>query len=291
MGIKKVLQKAADVTGTINDLFEEYINECKARNMAKPTLSSYTISKNRFLDFLGEDVPVREITDKTIFAYINYMLEDMVKPTTINHYLRDIRAFFNWCSNYEYIPYRLRIGLVKAQQEVIETYTEEEQIILTTKPLKTNSFVDWRGWAIVNFILATGARSSTIRNVKLGDLSFGRGEINFSHTKNKKAQIVPMSRELTTVLRTYIKMWRGQATDDAYLFCDIGENELSANALKLSIRRYNQSRGVTLTSVHAFRHTFAKQWIKNTGDVFRLQKLLGHSTLEMTRRYVNLFTF
>lgn len=64
---------------------------------------------------------------------------------------------------------------------------------------------------------------------------------------------------------------------------------MTENALKLSIRDYNAARGVKKTSVHALRHTFAKLWIHNNGDVFRLQKMLGHSTLDMTRNYVNLF--
>ena len=85
-------------------------------------------------------------------------------------------------------------------------------------------------------------------------------------------------------------MFRGDASDSDYLFCNIGAEKLTTNALKHSLRDYNLARGVTKTSAHALRHTFAKNWILNTGDVFRLQKLLGHSTLEMTRKYVNMFS-
>ena len=94
----------------------------------------------------------------------------------------------------------------------------------------------------------------------------------------------------TFCIKEYIRMWRSEATDDDYLFCNIGDEQLTVNALKHGIVRYNHSRGVEKISVHALRHTFAKMWIRNTGDPFRLQKLLGHSSLDMTRNYVNMFT-
>lgn len=44
------------------------------------------------------------------------------------------------------------------------------------------------------------------------------------------------------------------------------------------------------TGLHRFRHTFAKKWINSGGDIFRLQKILGHSSLDVVRNYVNMFT-
>ena len=65
---------------------------------------------------------------------------------------------------------------------------------------------------------------------------------------------------------------------------------LSANALRLAIERHNRSRGVEKTSIHLFRHTFARKYLIDCGgDAFMLQKLLGHSTLKMTRHYCNIY--
>lgn len=64
---------------------------------------------------------------------------------------------------------------------------------------------------------------------------------------------------------------------------------LSRSALENAIWSYNHKRGVEKTSIHLFRHTYAKLYIQAGGDPFRLQKLLGHSDLAMTRKYVALY--
>ena len=65
---------------------------------------------------------------------------------------------------------------------------------------------------------------------------------------------------------------------------------MSENCLHNAIRAYNLSRGVKLTSIHAFRHTFARMYLVDcNGNALKLQRLLGHSTLDMTKKYVRIF--
>ena len=61
---------------------------------------------------------------------------------------------------------------------------------------------------------------------------------------------------------------------------------------QVRLREYGQAAGITgiRVSPHTLRHTFAKKWILNGGDVFSLQKILRHSSMDMVRRYVNLFS-
>ena len=75
-----------------------------------------------------------------------------------------------------------------------------------------------------------------------------------------------------------------------YLFCNEHGEMLTENALRLAIARYNRQRGVQKTSIHMFRHTFARKYLLDCGgNAFTLQKLLGHSTLEMTKHYCAIF--
>lgn len=66
--------------------------------------------------------------------------------------------------------------------------------------------------------------------------------------------------------------------------------QMSETCLVSAIQRYNRARGVKKTSIHLFRHTFARKYLLDCGgNAFTLQKLLGHSTLEMTQKYCTLF--
>lgn len=118
-------------------------------------------------------------------------------------------------------------------------------------------------------------------------MDFESHEVKLQVVKNKKQYIIPLSQTLEQTLQEYLT-FRGGTPDD-YLFCNIYGEQLTTDALKNCIYKYNTKRGVSKTSTHLFRHTFAKKWILNGGDIFRLQKILGHSSIDIVKEYVNMF--
>ena len=126
--------------------------------------------------------------------------------------------------------------------------------------------------------------------MQMQDISFDDRTITFRHLKNKHVQLLPMSEALASCLKKYISLWRQDAAETAYLFPSFYDEQLSTNALKHSQARYNRSRGVEKTSVHLLRNSFVKNGCMSGGNVFKLQKVLGHSTLTMTQHYANLYS-
>ena len=272
------------------ELMTRFREEKKADGRSEETLKSYFFGFRKFLDFVGEDTFFEQITKDTITAYKLHLINDChISRYTQNFYLRTLRSFLNWSSLALGLP-KIECILIKGQETIKETYTDDELNRMLKKPDRSDSFVMWRSWAIVNWVLGVGSRIGTIANVQMGDICFDRREILIRSQKSKKASILPMDSALASVLREYVRTWRRGAGQNDYLFPSVWGEKSGVHSLQQGFADFNHSRGVDRSSVHALRHTFARLYIENSGgDLFRLQKLLGHSTLDMTRHYANLF--
>lgn len=169
-----------------------------------------------------------------ILSFVCVLQEGGIATASINHYLRDLRTFFNWCYSEKYIQEKIEFKLIKGQETIQETYTDDELQTLLKPPYNDN-FRAWRSWAIINWILATGNREKTICNIRMCDLDFVQHEILLQETKNKKAQIIPMSCELSFVLARFIRDFRSDASPKDYLFCNVAGEKLTEHALNQSI--------------------------------------------------------
>lgn len=280
-----------EVVPTLFGAFESFLDDKKAHNLAPESLIDYEQSFKYFMDYFEFDeyTPLSFVDNEMFKDWTIDMLNAGKKPNTINRYLRDCRVFFNWCIDHALLFINLKIDMVKGQEDAIKSFPDEDIQLITKRPL-TNDFIEWRTFTVVNWVLATGNRARTIVNIQLKDVDFKNGEIYLRQTKNKKAQVIPLSKALAAVLREYIRLWRYDATEDDYLFCNIGNEQLTTGALEQAFAKYCKKRGSSRTSIHGLRHTFALNWVRNGGNEFKLQKMLGHSTLDMTRRYVALAT-
>ena len=294
MGTKRTIKKSVKNDSILLvDALEDFLAEKEALNKAASTIRNYRQSVGYFMEFnaFDEESTTDEIKQSQFYKWMNTMKLDGVKPTSINHYLRDCRAFFYWCmdSSRKYIEPAFKIELTGGQEEAVKCFSEDDIEILLEKPKKNAGYAEWRTWAIVNWMMATGNRAATVCNVKIGDVDFKKHDIMLTHAKNKKVQIAHLSSGLEAPLKEFIRVWRADADKESYLFCNVGEEKLTTNALSHSFAKYCKDRGVEQTNIHGLRHSFARGWVRNNGSMFALQKILGHSTLDMTRKYVKLF--
>lgn len=295
MALKRKVKRSAEANRvTLGEAFADFMQEKSAKSLAKKTLDNYEQSFKFFCKYAGYDdkTPTEEVKQSAIYSMINTLRHNSVQPSSINHYLRDVRTFLYWCMDgtRAYINPPFKIHEVEKQEEPMKMFSDEELDALLEKPRKSDSFATWRTWAIVNWVLATGNRAATICEVQIDDINFAHREITLRHTKNKKAQIIPLSSSLETCIKEYIRVWRRDAGPTAWLFPNVGEEQLTTNALRLSFTKYCEKREVSRTNIHGLRHNYAKLFIRNNGNMFTLQKILGHSSLAMTRRYVKLFS-
>ena len=273
---------------SIEEAFDLFIRKCRIKNLTDNSIRSYEKKIIHFYEFIDASTPIDSINSNTIDDYILFLREKTAaNDITINSYLRTVRAFLYYCMDCGYVR-NFKISLPKAEKKIKETYSDEDLIKLLKRPDERRcSFSTYKTWVFENYLLGTGNRISTALEVQIGDIDFDNGLITLRRTKNRKQQIIPLSNKLATVLKEYLEVRGGEKED--YLFCNEYGDKASERTYQQLVRRYNIKRNVNVTSCHAFRHTFAKKAIINGIDPFRLQKLLGHSDLTVTKEYIEMF--
>ena len=289
MIIMKKISMSNDADFTVDELFQVYIKKCIIRNLSEQTIKGYKVHYHVFERFIHGTTLIKNINSDTIDDFILYLRENHnCNDITINSYLRSIRAFLYFCMRGGYLD-EFKIHIPKVDKKIKPTYTDAELRLLLKKPdLKNCEFKEYQMWVFSNYLLATGNRISSVLNIRIKDLDFNNSLINVNKMKNRKAQIIPMSRTLSNILQEYLIIRKGEPED--YVFCTVTGEKASIRSYQDALTYYNHSRGVAKTSAHLYRHTFAKKWILNGGDIFRLQKMLGHSDLTVVKEYVNMFS-
>lgn len=214
-----------------------------------------------------------------------------VSEQTILSYFRDFRAFMYYAMDCGYVE-RREIKIQSTEPPIKEVYSEKEIRLLLRAPY-TEDYVENRDWVVVNYLLGTGNRLNTVINLKVKDIDLEEGYVNINVQKNHRTTRQGLPTRLVEVLAEYIKDYRsdndGEPLREKPLFATKYGEKMTRQGLYQSISNYNLSRGVYKTSIHLFRHTFAKMWILDGGDILSLQKALGHSSAKMAQRYANLY--
>lgn len=258
----------------------------------KPTPLS-DVSEKEAVNRAGGLFPISLLTtDGLERDYRKYLNNLGVNEQTIAAYFRAYRAIAYFAMEEGWIP-RRKISIKQPEPPIKNCYTDDEIKRLVRKP-KTDDFLENRNWVMVNYFLATGNRVSSVADLHIGDVDLDEGYITVNRQKNGKPTRIPLVKKITRILRAYIDDYRTEVNGvpvglNEPLFCNLYGEKLSENGIKKAIANYNRSRNVEKTSVHLFRHTFAKKWIIDGSDLLQLEKMLGQSSLKMVQHYSNLY--
>ena len=214
-----------------------------------------------------------------------------LKPTGCNSFIRAINAYLHWSAAGDVkcspaCPH-LRIHQLKENQTVPQTFTE----VQVSRLVRWKAKLPWqrRLHLLMMFLLDTGCRIDEVLSLRVHEIDFDNLLVTLDG-KGRKQRIVPFSFELRKVMFRYVTEYKRKP--DYLLVATKNETKLGRRVVLRAVKNLCKRLGFEPPgrTLHAFRHTFAVNYIRRGGSVFHLQKVLGHSTLEMTRRYANLVT-
>ena len=269
---------------TTKEALEEFYRDKRAANTAETTLKTYDMHIRNFINQNDLwDTPTCEITKDHYQYWIECLKEDQnKKDVTVATYCRSVRAFLYWLMEQEYTDI-FPVKIPKYQKTVKRCYTDEELRVLLEKPDKNCSEVHYQTWVYENFLIATGLRLSSSLDVRVRDIQ-DNGTAYIDTTKNNKGLALYLNTDIIKILRNYINLF--QLDKDDYLFCTATKERLANHSMYCNVVSYNRSHGIEKTSVHLFRHTFAKNFYMQTKDIYTLCQILGHSSISVTEGYL-----
>ena len=285
----KMLQMKTNTALTFGEGCRLYLNDCKIRNLREDSIRHYRQTFQAFFKYFPESTPLSEIDEESYKGYVLYLRDNVPNDNTKNSYLRSLITLFHFWMREGYIP-NFKMQIIKTDKTNVETYTDEELQALLKKPnIKQCSFSEYQCWVITNFLFSTGVRQRSLNHIQIKDVDLDNNLIYVNVTKNRKPLIMPITQTLGSILREFLK-YRQHTSNEDTLFCNVYGKPLCKETGYGMLYAYNKRRGVETTGLHRYRHTFAKQWILQGGNVVTLSKLLGHSSLAITQNYINLLT-
>lgn len=219
----------------------------------------------------------------------NAQMTRPVRPRTVHTYHGHLRTFFGWLVQegiLEASPMDV-IAAPIARADQVQPFNERQISALMAAAQKTNH--PKRDSAILCFLFDTGLRASELCGLKMSDIDMTARKC-LVLGKGNKHRAVFFGRQTAKTLWNYLREDEREPNSPVFL-SDRGMRAgepLTRSGLFQLIERLGAASHIEAVrcSPHTFRHTFAVTFLRNGGNVFTLQQILGHTSLQMTNRYV-----
>ena len=283
---------------TFSKIVDGYLLAAHARRLSPHTIRDYLTTFQKFMRFLKDDPPIETITVKHVEEFLAN--QPVSKKTVLNYHI-GLSALWTWAVNEDLVNEHIihKVKRVKPEKKAIKPYSEDDirnmlnslnQTLLYSRPGKRESFHKLsdadRNRAIIYMLLDTGVRASELINLHIHEVDLRNRRI-YVLGKGSKERAIPFSSRTGQVIWKYLAQ-RKKESQGEFLFVTREGRPLTRSRLLRIIKSIGNRAAVYKSTVHRFRHTFAINYLRNGGDAFSLQMMLGHSTMEMVKTYLAL---
>jgi site-specific recombinase XerD len=266
---------------------------------SEKTIRGYAADLRQFQKWLGLERPLASITPQDVRAYRDHMQTIGAKPNTISRHLASLASFGQWGSTQAklfdenpamYIePVKIQMlaprWLDREQKKKLLNAVDED-LRMAREKYPRLWLLRYRDTVIVHLLLASGLRVSELCDLELSDvtLSERKGSLLVRNGKGRKQRLVAVNLEMRKELADWLEL-RPKAKSD-HLFIGQKGEPIHSRVVQRVMERYGEMAGLENLTPHTLRHTFARGLLDSGANPFEVAKLMGHSSLDSTMRYV-----
>lgn len=299
---------------TLNQAAQGMILYKTAIGLSPRTIRNYRTSFDKLTAHIPADTPIADIDRRQLVEFFHWLQTEYrsepdgvaprgsikLSPKSVRNVHTDLSALWSWAVDEGWVETNIvrTIEAPNASPPVVEPYTQEEVEALlhacdsppSWKASRAQHRTADRDRSIIMLLLDTGLRASELCNIATTDVNMVGNSIRVLG-KGRKERLVYFGRRTAKALWRYITPRLGLDVPENRLFT-VGPDDdlrpLERRILGQQLARIGERAGVKNVYPHRFRHTFAITYLRNGGDLFTLQALLGHSDLAMVRRYAQI---
>ena len=289
-------------TKNLNELFQQYIQVCEYSLRRRPaTIKSYKEAFEQLIKLVPEIVSPQHLTETRMNEFFKRMqtrkrivgrdtIKIGVKNSTIASYWSKLSPFFNWLEANRHID-KSPLAYISKPKEYYENKPaikkrDIEKLYSSILLQNNNTFLIKRDTALLSTLFFTGVRKRELLSIRVRDVDLDKNiiAIRGETSKSKRTRLIPINPTLKVHLTDYLKA-RKSYTSEILFVSSKKDRNLSAYGIKHWVQRMRKQSGVRF-HLHQLRHTFACNLARNNISLPKLQKLMGHTDLRMTERYV-----
>jgi integrase/recombinase XerD len=283
---------------TLSQAIEGYLLAARARRLSEDTIASYCYGFRAFQRHLGSDRELASLSATDIRAFLASLSH--LSPKSVRIHYHALAALWTWAVAEGLVPRHVprEVGAPRCTDRQIVPYSREELQAMLRSCDRTRGYsrpgrracdnsrpTALRDRAILLLLVDTGVRASELCGLHIHEADLRNHRLIVTG-KGQRERMVPISPRTEQAIWRYLKTREDADYRAGWLLVTSQGQPLTRDVLRRLLTRIGQRAGLAGVNVHRFRHTCAIQALRNGMNVFALQRLLGHSSLEMVRRYL-----